>query len=54
MYTRQKEQYEQIKKQFAEALGSTETGELTDAQIDEQVKASKVYKLKASSISARR
>jgi hypothetical protein len=52
MYIRQKEQYEQIKKQFAEALGGTTTGELTEAQIDEQVKASKVYKLKASSISA--
>jgi hypothetical protein len=52
MYTRQKEQYEQVKKQFAEALGGTTTGELTEAQIDEQVKASKVYKLKASSISA--
>jgi hypothetical protein len=51
MYTRQKDQYEQLKKQFAEMMG-VEPGELTDAKIDEQVKASKAYKLKASSISA--
>jgi hypothetical protein len=51
MYTRQKDQYEQLKKQFAEMMG-VKPGELTDAQIDEHVKASKAYKRKASSISA--
>lgn len=52
MYSRQKDQYEQMKKQFAEMMGGSNTGELTDAQIDERVKASKAYKQKASSISA--
>lgn len=52
MQTRQKEQYERLKKQFIQALGGRTTGELTDAQIDERVKASKTYKQKASSISA--
>jgi sugar lactone lactonase YvrE len=52
MYTRQKEQYEQIKDQFAKLSGATPSHELTDKEIDERVKSSMEYKLKASSISA--
>lgn len=52
VYSRQKEQYEQLKKQFAEMMGGSTNGELTDAQINERVKASKAYKQKVSSISA--
>lgn len=52
MYTRQKEQYAQMKTQFAEMLGANPTGELSEEQIEQQVKASMEYKLKASSISA--
>lgn len=52
MYTRQKEQFEQMKKQFGEMLESNTKGELTDQQIDEQVKDTLAYKMKASSISA--
>lgn len=52
MYTRQKEQYAQMKAQFAEMLGANPTGELSEEQIEQQVKASIEYKLKASSISA--
>ncbi len=52
MYTRQKDQYEQMKKQFAEMIGGDSKGELTEAQIDEQVKGIMAYKKKASSISA--
>ena len=50
MFERQKKQYDQAKEQFATMIGGQ--GKLTDAQIDEQVKASMVYKLKAASISA--
>jgi sugar lactone lactonase YvrE len=52
MYTGQKDQYAQIKKQYAEMMGQQPKGELTDAEIDQQVKASKAYKMQASSISA--
>ena len=52
MYKRQKEQYAKAKEQFAEIVGAVPPEQLTDKQIDEQVKASMKYKLKASSISA--
>jgi hypothetical protein len=52
LYEMQKQQYEQAKKQFAEMIGANESGELTDEQIDERVKSSMAYKLKASSVSA--
>lgn len=52
MYERQKKQYEDAKAQFAQILGTNTTGELSDAEIDQQVKSSIEYKLKASSISA--
>ncbi len=52
MYERQKDQYKQAKEQWANMAGLNKGGELTDAQIDDRVKASMVYKLKVSSISA--
>jgi hypothetical protein len=52
MYKRQKEQYAKAKEQFAEIVGAVPPEQLTDKKIDEQVKASMKYKLKASSISA--
>lgn len=52
MYERQKVQYKQAKEQWANMAGLNKSGELTDAQIDERVKASMAYKLKVSSISA--
>ena len=52
MFKNQKEQYAEAKNQFAEIIGASTTGELTDAQIDEKVRASMEYKRKASSISA--
>jgi hypothetical protein len=48
----QKAAYENAKKSYAQVMKSQPSGELTDAQIDEQVKASMVSKQKASSISA--
>lgn len=52
MLTQQKEQYEQAKTQFAQMLGAQPSGELSDQEIEQRVKASMEYKLKASSISA--
>jgi sugar lactone lactonase YvrE len=52
MYERTKNQYESAKAQFAEMVGAGSTGELTEEQIEEAVKSSTAYKLKASSISA--
>lgn len=52
MYARQKEQFEQMKKQFSEMLEGNTKGELTEQQIDEQVKGTLAYKMKSSSISA--
>jgi hypothetical protein len=52
LMNRQKQAYENAKKQYAEVMKSQPSGELTDEQIDQQVKASIVFKQKASSISA--
>jgi hypothetical protein len=52
MYKRQKESYANAKEQYAKIVGAVPPEQLTDKQIDEQVKASMKYKLKASSISA--
>lgn len=52
MLEQQKKQYDSIKAQYAKMAGKNANGELSDAQIDEQVKASMAYKLKTSSISA--
>lgn len=53
MYKQQKEAYANAKIQYDEAIKSQgqTSGELTDAKIDELVKASMVFKQKASSIS---
>jgi hypothetical protein len=52
MHERAKKQYESSKAQFAEMVGANASGELTEEQIEEAVKSSTAYKLKASSISA--
>jgi hypothetical protein len=52
MYKRQKEQYAKAKEQYAKIIGVVPPEQMTDEQIDEQVKASMKYKLTASSISA--
>jgi hypothetical protein len=48
----QKQAFENAKKQWDERKATLANAELTEAQIDEQVKASIVFKQKASSISA--
>jgi hypothetical protein len=52
MYESQKEQYAAAKEQYAKMIGATETGELTEQQIEERVKSSMEYKLKVASVSA--
>ena len=54
MFEKQKENYAKAKEQFAKIMEQQgeSVGKLTDEQIDAQVKASMVYKIKASSISA--
>ena len=52
MFKNQKKQYANAKDQFAKLIGANQSSELTDKQIDDRVKASLTYKLKASSISA--
>jgi hypothetical protein len=52
MYESQKEQYASAKEQYAKMIGATETGELSEQQIDERVKSSIEYKLKVASVSA--
>jgi hypothetical protein len=52
MYKRQKESYANAKEQYAKIIGAVPSAKLTDKQINEQVKDSMKYKLKASSISA--
>ena len=49
---RTKKQYEEAKAQFAEMAKQNPAEELTEEQIEEKVKSSLAYKLKASSISA--
>lgn len=52
MFELQKQQYNQAKEQWANMPGVASGAKLTDAQIDERVKSSMVYKMKTSSISA--
>jgi len=52
IHNKQKEAYSNAKERWAEMMKSGPNGELTDEQIDAQVKASMVSKQKASSISA--
>jgi hypothetical protein len=52
MQEQMKKQYEEAKAQWDEMAKQNPAHELTDAEIDEQVKSSMAYKLKASSISA--
>jgi hypothetical protein len=52
MFERSKKQYEDAKRQWTELSGEQPQAELTEQQIEERVKSSTAYKLKASSISA--
>ncbi len=52
MFERQKDQYKQMKTQFANMSGVDQSGKLSEEQIDQRVKSSMAYKLKAASISA--
>jgi hypothetical protein len=52
MQEQMKKQYEQIKSQFAEMVKRNPDRELTEDEIEQQIKSSMQYKLKASSISA--
>jgi hypothetical protein len=52
MYEQRKQQYEQVKAQWHEIAAQNPPAELTEEQIDAQVKAAMAFKIKASSISA--